>query len=230
MMRENWNENYIAIIGDIKDSRKLESRREIQDKLEAVLKTINFKYKGQIASKLTITLGDEFQGLLTDGATAASIVEEIKMEMAPVHIRFGIGNGKIFTNIDIERAIGADGPAYYCAREAINYLKENEKKKKTPVADVRFKFDRRGVLNQSVCVEETLLNTVFELIYTIEKEWSEKQRQAVWDMQKYGDVQQDAAERLNIVQSTLNRSLAKAHYYTYAKAMNDVKKVLGEIT
>lgn len=228
-MKENRNENYIAIIGDLKGSRKLEHRGEIQNKLNSVLNEINFKYAERIASKFTITLGDEFQGLLIDGKFAVSIVEEIKMEMAPVGIRFGIGAGKIFTNIDAERALGADGPAYYCAREAINYLKENEKKKKTAAADVRIKLYTEKCMRKFANAEETLLNTVFELIYAIEKEWSDKQRQAVWDMQKYRDVQKNAADRLNIEQSTLNRFLTKAHYHTYAKAINDVENVLGEL-
>ena len=63
------NNLYIAIIGDIKGSKKLDNRNEVQKKLTSVLDDINKKYKDDIYSKFTITLGDEFQGLLCYGQT-----------------------------------------------------------------------------------------------------------------------------------------------------------------
>ena len=61
------NEPYIAIIGDIKNSKKIVDRGAIQEHLKKILDNINLKYSDCIASKFTITLGDEFQGLLTTG-------------------------------------------------------------------------------------------------------------------------------------------------------------------
>ena len=55
---------YIAIIGDIKNSKELEDRKNIQVKLKTVLNEVNEKYKLVISAKFMITLGDEFQGLL----------------------------------------------------------------------------------------------------------------------------------------------------------------------
>lgn len=45
--------------------------------------------------------------------------------MYPVKIRFGIGLGEIFTDIDYKKSIGSDGPAYWRAREAIEFIHEN---------------------------------------------------------------------------------------------------------
>lgn len=89
-----------------------------------MLTQINQKYKEQIASKFLITLGDEFQGLLLNGSQALTIVEELKRKMYPIEIRFGIGVGEITTKIDREKALGADGPSYYYARNAIEQLKK----------------------------------------------------------------------------------------------------------
>ena len=85
--------------------------------MKQVLEEINNKYISDISAKFIITLGDEFQGLLGNGVNTMNIVSEIGRKMYPVKIRFGIG-------------IGADGPAYYKARDAIEYLKGNEKKNK----------------------------------------------------------------------------------------------------
>ena len=78
---------YIAIIGDIKDSKKIDQRSQVQNKLRLVLEEVNEKYDSEIASKFTITLGDEFQGLLSRGANTMDIITEIEMKMHPVKIR-----------------------------------------------------------------------------------------------------------------------------------------------
>ena len=41
--------SFIAVIGDVKKSRELEKRKEIQDNLKAVLDEINAVYKDDIA-------------------------------------------------------------------------------------------------------------------------------------------------------------------------------------
>jgi hypothetical protein len=128
---------YIAIIADIKDSKKIINRNEVQKKLKKVLKEINEKYRNDISSKFTITLGDEFQGLLCNGVNTMNIIAEIERRMFPTLIRFGIGIGEITTDINKEMSIGADGSAYYMARSAVEYLKSGEKKKQTNTADIR---------------------------------------------------------------------------------------------
>ena len=58
---------YIAIIGDIKKSKKIKEREIFQNQLNSILKKVNQLYSSSISSKFTITLGDEFQGLLHSG-------------------------------------------------------------------------------------------------------------------------------------------------------------------
>lgn len=101
---------FIAIIGDIRNSRELDSRKKIQDKLNETLEEINLKYQDDIESKFVITLGDEFQGLLSSGRILLHVIQDIKMQLYPVEIRFGIGIGEITTDINTEMALGADGP------------------------------------------------------------------------------------------------------------------------
>ncbi|NLC06063.1 MAG: hypothetical protein GX778_06055 [Erysipelothrix sp.] len=54
----------IAIIGDLIDSKQLDNRQQIQEQLQSALDSINIQFKDDIVSQLTLTLGDEFQGLL----------------------------------------------------------------------------------------------------------------------------------------------------------------------
>ena len=214
---------YIAIIGDIIDSKKMNDRKSIQIKLNDVLSKINEKYASEIAAKFMITLGDEFQGLLFNGKYTMDIIEQIQREMHPVRIRFGIGVGEITTDINSEMAIGADGPGYYKAREAIEELKRNEQRNKIPSLDIRIEVEND---THSVAV---LLNTIFSLMEVIQSNWSERQREIIWEFDKYKGSQKECAGRLNISQSSVQRSLTNGNYYAYIDAKNTVKNVLREI-
>lgn len=214
---------FIAVIGDIKNSKSLNMRNEIQERLRAVLDDINIRYKKSIAAKFLITLGDEFQGLLFNGKDILEIIQDIRMRLYPVELRFGIGVGKISTRIDTEMALGADGPGYYHARNAIEILKDNEKKNKKVVSDIRLEMEEE---NSS---QVTLINTIFELEKTIEQSWTDRQREIIWDMMKNQDGQKNVAYRMGITQSSVQKNLAKGRYYVYENALRNVRNVLGEI-
>lgn len=215
---------YIAIVGDIKGSKKLSDRKKIQEKLKKVLDDINETYAVDIASKFMITLGDEFQGLLSKGNHALKIITEIENKMYPVRIRYGIGIGEIITDINAEMAIGADGPGYYKAREALEVLRENEKKKQTDSADIRLGVE--GGNESSVM----MLNTILTLMTAIKDSWSDRQREVISDTLEHQDGQVNVARRMSIQQPTVQRILAKGRYYAYKEAMDIVGRALGEIT
>ena len=215
--------SFAAVIGDIKDSRHLENRKEVQVHLQEILDRLNEKYKDHIVSKFLITLGDEFQGLLRSGEHILDMVNEIRMEMYPVRLRFGIGFGQITTDIKSEMALGADGPGYYRAREAVELLKEREKKNRPVLAELCLRLDEKAQ------EKEVLLNTVFDLMYVVESGWTERQRETIWDMLLYGDGQQNTARRLSISQPTVQKALAAGSYYTYENALKNAAKILGDI-
>ena len=206
---------FIAIIGDIRNSRELESRKEIQDKLNKILKEINIKYEEDIVSKFVITLGDEFQGLLSKGRRLLHVIQDIRMQLYPVEVRFGIGIGEITTDINTEMALGADGPGYYRARDAIETIKANEKKKRMVAADIRLENDNKK--------QKILINTIFELVRVIEQDWTERQREIIWN------GQQRTAQRMGITQSVVHKALVKGNYYVYEKTLKSLEEVLGEI-
>lgn len=215
------NDVYIAVIGDIKDSKKIEDRREAQEKLQRILEDINDRYNDDISSKFTITLGDEFQGLLHNGKNIMMIITEIERRMFPLKIRFGIGIGAITTSINREMSIGADGPAYYKARQAIDFLKESEKKNKTDAPDVRLEVE-----NYETSI---MINTIFTLLTVIKEAWSDRQREIIWTMLGYQDNQAAVAKRLNISQPAVQKTLSRGSYYAYKEALDTVGKAFEEI-
>lgn len=139
---------YYAIIGDIKRFKKIENRCEIQEKLKKILDNVNSIYNNDISAKFLITLGDEFQGLLEITAPILEIIKYIQREIYPIKLRFGVGIGNVSTLINHEAAIGADGPAFYAAREMIEFLREQEKKLKKQAADIQISVYEKNVLKQ----------------------------------------------------------------------------------
>lgn len=214
---------YIAIIGDIVESKKLSDRYEIQLKLQNVLDDINVKYSEDISSKFMITLGDEFQGLLNNGKNVLNIITYIEIKMYPVKIRFGIGIGKIETEINPDLPFGADGSAYHNAREMVTNLKNIEKQNKKSDADIMICSDGNHA------DLELLLNTILSLCTTIKQKWTDRQREIVYDCIMNGDNQKVAAMRLGINQPSVQKGISNADYYTYKESIDVVSCVLAEI-
>lgn len=214
---------YIAIIGDIKKSKNIEERKKFQDKLNNILKEVNQTYSTSISSKFTITLGDEFQGLLNSGEHIMEIVQYIKKEIYPVKIRFGIGIGTITTDINSEISIGADGPGYYRARDSIENLKKLEKMKERANTDIQIGIDGDNYL------QEISLNTMLKLMYIIENNWTEKQRKIINYILFKKVSQTEVARHFNVTPSNIQQILSKSHYYAYKEAFDSINKILSEV-
>ncbi len=120
--------NYTVITCDIIESRALEQREQAQRHIEAAFGEINLRFAADIAIPFQFTLGDEFQGVLTDLAKAPYIAGRLREEVAPVKIRIGIGFGGITTELsgDIRKV---DGPAFHIARDVMDDLKRKQKKR-----------------------------------------------------------------------------------------------------
>ncbi len=112
----------IAVIGDIVSSTKIADRAQVQEKLAGVIRLLNHS-NAALDSPYTITLGDEFQAVLSKGndifLDAVSILEILH----PEKVRFAIGVGTLSTPLIREQAIGMDGPAFHNARSAMRELK-----------------------------------------------------------------------------------------------------------
>lgn len=213
----------IVIIGDIKESKKITGRKEIQHQLNRALEEINIKYKELILTKFIITLGDEFQGVLSEGKDLMDILFFIEKEMYPVRLRFGIGIGRLSTDINNEYSIGADGPGYYKARDAVDFLKQGEKQNQSYPADTKV------ILEADNNNMQIMIDTVFMLMTVLKNTWTDKQREAVWDMLMYNDNQSESARRQGISQATLQRHLSKGNFYAFKEATGVLNKVFAQI-
>lgn len=212
-----------VIIADIKNSRKISNRDEVQKQLFDTLEYINIKFHNDIKSNFTITLGDEFQGVLKNGEHLIRIILEIERKMRPIEFRFGIGIGKITTDINPSSSIGADGPGYYLAREAIQEVQRNESKREVSATNIKIQTDEEnGKVSE-------LVNTVFTLLNAIRMGWNENQNQIADYMILDNRKQAELVPILGLKQSSINRSIKRSNLYAYMKAMQSIEGILKEV-
>jgi hypothetical protein len=158
--------NYCAIIGDIVKSRELNNRNEIQSKfIDVIEHRMNDKYSRYIASKFTVTLGDEFQGLLYEKYSYLSyeIIEFISQNMSPVKLVYGVGIGSMDVEPDYDIAIRSDGPAYHNAREMVSRAKEK----------------KPSICYYTGSAEDELINSIIYLTEVNVNKMTVKQRQII---------------------------------------------------
>ncbi|WP_160679430.1 SatD family protein [Clostridium sp. C8-1-8] len=119
--------NYITLIFDIKDSRNIENRDELQSILINSIKTCNELFASIIASPFIITLGDEWEGLLIGDSDYSKIINFFR-DALPENINFytGVGIGSISIH-NFELTVNQlDGPSFHLARKAVKYAKKNK--------------------------------------------------------------------------------------------------------
>lgn len=205
---------YCAMIGDLINSKKLpaEDRAAIQERLKALLNGVNENFSSFLVSPFLMTLGDEFQGVLTAAKPALEIIDFLGQNLLefPIQIRYGIGIGELSTNINREQALGDDGPAYHYARQGIEHLKKDGWAG-FPVS-IQTENDDCGLLH-GYC---QLLNEMAET-------WSASQRNCILNMEIMKE-QLLVAHQLNISPSSVSRSLQRGHYTVYCES----KEALGQ--
>ena len=202
---------YLALIADVIDSKMVQERFDLQKQLEKTLQTMNELFGEFIASNFTLTLGDEFQGLLKVDAPVFQIIDTLRSELTPTQLRFGIGLGEIVTDIDPLQSIGADGPAYWNARAAINLVHQKNDYGNTQIYFTCGKEKQDFFVNALIASGEA-----------IRSGWRGSQEEILLDLLKrcvYSEnfSQQDLAQSLEINPSALSKRLKSSSIRVYLR-------------
>ena len=115
---------YVALIGDAVASRRLSPRARsgLQGALGNSLKEVNRRWRRSVAAGFAVTLGDQFQGLLTDPAPVWDISHWLRAALPQVDWVVAVGRGPIHTALG-RIAPETDGPCFHRAREALDEAK-----------------------------------------------------------------------------------------------------------
>lgn len=216
---------YIALIGDLIDSKRLADRKQAQKDLQDLMAVLNQDYRDYLVSPFTVTTGDEFQALFQPNVHLMQLLDQIALGF-PHPIRFGLGLGEMLTDINREQSIGSDGPAYWRARAAIDSIHEKNDYGSSRIA-VSLGDDRRS---QAV-------NTVLAACSFIQSKWNSSQREVlecmlmdyIYDEHfSHGEI----AELLQISPSALSKRLRSSGLKVYLRnrrlAMNMIIEAVEE--
>ena len=202
---------YLALIADVIDSKMVQERLDLQKQVEKTLQKMNELFGDYLASRFTLTLGDEFQALLEVDAPVFQIIDTLRSELTPTQLRFGIGLGEIVTAIDPLQSVGADGPAYWNARAAINFVHQKNDYGNTQI------YFSSGKENQDYFV-----NALIASGEAIRSGWRESQEEILLNLLKrsvYSETfsQQDLAQSLAINPSALSKRLKSSSVRVYLR-------------
>lgn len=175
---------------DVLNSREKDQKNLIEN-FRDCKNYINNKYKKNILSPLTITLGDEFQGIIKNLSNSIKIIldleEFIIKNNFPMKLRYVLYFGEIETEINSDIAYEMLGNGLTDSRRIINNMKEN---------DSRFYIDTKEESKNSI------LNNGFNILQNIVDKWKiEKDHEIIDSLIEFKDYK-IVSEKLN-----KNRSL-----------------------
>lgn len=199
---------------DIIGSRKLDQVSVI-DNFKKCTKYINQKYSNALLSPLTITLGDEFQGIvkkLDDTVKILIDLEEFIIENnLNIKLRYVVNYGNIETKINDKIAYEMLGEGLTNARTIINNMKKSS---------IRFKFNVANI------EQNNIINNSFIIIQNIIDNWKiNKDHDLIGNFFKYKDYK-IVAKKMNKERSLMWKREKSLNLVSY----NCAKEILENTT
>jgi hypothetical protein len=180
---------YIALIGDVIASRTLPAadRSRLQRHLRAAIPEFNRRWRRSLAARFAVTLGDEWQCLLTSAAPIWEIAHVIRATLAEVDWVIACGRGPVTT--PLVKGVAApevDGPCFHEARAALDGAKRSRR---------LFGFGGFGPA-------EPVLNGLAGYYAALHWSWTPRQRHAAKLLRRGGPAL--AAEQLRVSRSAVS--------------------------
>ena len=189
----------------------------LMTQLKDVVTTINKEKGANLISPLTITLGDEFQGLsisMENGIkTIFDIEEKIVHKQYNLKLRYVLYFGQIETEINNKIAYEMLGEGLTNARKELNSLKNKE---------VRFKIR----LTKNELNKETYLNKAFSIYQNFVDSWKEKDLKIVKEFLLHEDYK-TVAKNVNIDPSNAWRRKKSLNIHEYNHIKNIILFILN---
>jgi len=199
---------YVAVIGDVKQSRDALDRRGLQETLELALAGVNETLRDELASDFVVTLGDEFQGLLKSPVSIMRVLIALEARLDGTPMRYGVGWGTLATDLR-EQAIGMDGPCFHRAREAVTEGKRAD----------------RWVTVSSFGGDDEILNGLLWLMGAVRGRWTSVQRETV-EQVRTARTQREAAAARGVHESSVSQALKAALHEPVLAAEHAVSAIL----
>lgn len=203
-------------MGDLIGSEKAASANAVHRAFNKAIDTANRSHAARVASPLTITLGDEFQGLLHGLADAWDVAMELRLRLlvAKVPCRFVIGTTKLDTPLNKKRAWNMMGRGLSAARAKLN--------DKRTVNAYRFSLPREPIV-------ESLLDAVGDSLTRTELEWTPTQLQYYSTVRESKRTNAGTAEKLGVTTRSLYKVLRAARAEFHRSQCAALRNALSEL-
>ncbi|MBE9601479.1 SatD family protein [Pedobacter sp. MC2016-24] len=187
--------NFI-LMADVIDSRK-KNQEMLMKEFKEIVNKVNKIAKNEIISPMTITLGDEFQGVVDDLKSAIVVVtlieEEIIQQQANFKLRYVIVEGEIDTPINKKSAHEMLGSGLTSARNLLGTSKQsnsrffielNENNKSKVLADI-FSIYQRIIDDWKIAKDYQIISAFIQLKdYKLVAEKLDKDKSLMWRREK----------------------------------------------
>lgn len=207
---------HAVVMGDLVESETAASVPVLHAAFNAAVDAVNRRGAATLASPLTITLGDEFQGLARSLSQGLTVVRDLRRTLRAENVacRFVLGLVELKTPLNAEKAWNMMGPGLARARERL--------------ADKRDANAFRFSLPADA-VTETLLDAIGAAITGVEARWTERQFTIV--AESLAATVPDAAQaaRLGIKPRTLYKIRRAAELDLYKREWTAVETALADL-
>jgi hypothetical protein len=206
-----------VLMGDLVESRAGPATRRLHATFNTGIEAFNRAHEATLVSPLTITLGDEFQGLVTDLADGFTVMQGLRLHFleAGVACRFVLGAAQIATDVNRERAWNMMGPGLAEARSRLN--------DKDDPSVYRFSLPDHPLLEAS-------LNTHGYTLTYVEQQRTDTQRRYFLRMLRKADETNAAvAQALGISSRNLYNVLRAGHRDLYGRQLETIGTALAAL-
>jgi len=166
---------HYIIMADIISSRHIKKEEDFMGQFKSLIALVNERFKNQIISPLTITLGDEFQGIVDSAPTLFELLfflEEQRIESGNTfQLRYSMVYGEIETEVNTKIAYEMYGVGLTQAREGLQRAKD---------LGHYYHVDLKTTF-------EAQLKLCLELYQSIKSEWKPREYEIVSAFLKHND-------------------------------------------
>jgi hypothetical protein len=208
--------SHVVVMGDLVKSEAAASVEILHRRFNAAVDAANAAFAPSLASPLTITLGDEFQGLATSLQTGTAIMRFIRWQLLEENIecRFVVGLVSLSTSVNPVLAWNMMGPGLSLAREKLE-------QKRAPNA-YRFSL-------VDAPTPETLMESIGLALTDIEARWTDRQRQVALAAMRADETSATLAEQFDVNASVFYKVRRAANFDLYRTLWTNLFEALRSI-
>jgi DNA-binding phage protein len=203
-------------MGDIVGSERAPSVKAVHAAFNNAVRRANDIHAEHIASPLTITLGDEFQGLLTGFAHAWDTAVGLRLELLEggIACRFVVGIATLETPLNKKDAWNMMGRGLSAARDKLN--------DKRTTSAYRFSLPDEPVV-------ELLLDTVGDALTDGEDAWTSTQLEYYSKVRAAKRTNADVARKLGVSERSLYKVLHAGRADAHKRRVQAVRSALAHL-